>query len=73
MTANEDQPTMCHVCRYVRPMRLMKVDESTRTLFHDPSCPLPGGLMVCDAVPCGSTEGATARVARGAVVVPVEP
>jgi hypothetical protein len=73
MTADSEAPTLCHVCRYVRPMRLMKVDESTRTMLHAERCPLPGGLMVCAAVPCGSTEGATARVARGAVVIPVEP
>ena len=61
---------LCHVCRYVRPLTLLREDESTRTLLHtDPSCSLTGGLMVCDPeqVTCGSPEQAVGRLVRGYV------
>lgn len=66
--ALSDLPTLCHVCRYIRPRWTMRVDETTRTLLHsDESCTLPGGLYVCDEqhVKCGSEEYATGRMLRG--------
>lgn len=59
---------LCHVCRYVRPIRLMRVDESTRKLLHPgEGCELIGGMMVCDEerVRCGSPDHATGRMTQG--------
>lgn len=53
----------------------MKMDETTHDLLHNPECPLPGGLFVCDPdqVVCGSEEHVTGRLLRGALPTGLEP
>lgn len=72
--SEDEAQTLCHKCRLIRPMRLMMVDPETRTMFHNPRCDLPGGLLVCNPnlVQCGDPEHATGRLLPGARLAPIE-